>query len=266
MSGGTFETLLVERRDGAAWITLNRPERLNAISPRLANELADALAELRADRGTRVIVLRGAGRAFCAGLDIKEQGDGISLRSDGTGVSRLPEIILALRECPQPVVAIVHGPAAGGGFAFALAADIRLAGESARFNAAFVNLGLSGCELGTSYFLPRHVGTSVAAELLLTGRFITAERALRTGLVSDVVPDDELAAAGEQLVADLLRVSPAGLRAGKATMQRTLGVDDLATAIEIEAQGQAECAAGPNMAEAMRAFLEKRPPVYVDEV
>jgi enoyl-CoA hydratase/carnithine racemase len=259
----TNETLLVERRDGAMWVTLNRPERLNAISPKLADEFADVIASLHDDRTTRVLVLTGAGRAFCAGLDLKEHQSG---ESDGTGLARLAEIVLGLRSIPQPVIALVNGAAAGGGLAFALAADVRLAGESARFSAAFVNLGLTGCELGTSYFLPRQVGTSITAELLLTGRFLSAERALRCGLVSEVVADDQLVAAGAQLVDEMLRLSPAGLRLGKATMQRTLPVDDLAEVIELEGEGQAICAKGPNMGEAIRAFAERRPPVYVAEL
>ena len=129
-------------------------------------------------------------------------------------------------------------------------------------NDAFVNLGLSGCELGLSYFLPRYVGMSVAAELMYTGRFIDAERALRTGLVSSVVPDDQLDAAGEELVGDMLRLSPPALRATKATLWRAAPVDDLSTVIEMELATQLECMKGPDFEEGLRAIAEKRPATF----
>ena len=160
----------------------------------------DALAQ---DRETRVVVLRGAGRAFCAGLDLKEGGAG---ESDGGTVSgglrgqrHISELAMLMRRLPQLFIACVHGPACGGGFALALASDVRIAGESARMNAAFIQLGLSACDVGVSYFLPRLVGASVASELLLTGHFIDAERARELGLVSRVVPDDQLEAEARRL-------------------------------------------------------------------
>jgi enoyl-CoA hydratase/carnithine racemase len=242
---------------------LNRPDRLNALNDQLAEDLADAIAEIRQDDSTRVVVLRGAGRAFCAGLDLNERQPGTPLSLGRTsGLGRLAEIVIGLHEAPQAIVALVNGPACGGGFAFMLAADIRIASVSARFNAAFVNLGLTGCELGSSYFLPRSVGTSIASELILTGRFLSAQRALSCGFVSDVVDEDQLVPAGEALVSDLLRISPAGLRVGKETMRRTLPLHDLGEVIRIEARAQARCADDPHAAEAMRAFLERREPNY----
>ena len=261
------EPLLVERRGPVEWLTLNRPHRLNAITPQMADALADRVSALQEDRSVRVVVLRGAGRGFCAGLDIRARvADGILSASPGaTGLSRLPEIVTGLRTCPQPVVALVHGPASGGGFAFALAADIRIAGESARMNDAFVRLGISGCELGLSWFLPRYVGLSVASELMYTGNFLTADRAARLGLVSRVVPDDQLEAAGEELVASMLRIAPQALRATKRTLREALPVADLADVIAMEARTQTECAQGPNFAEALTAFAEKRDPVFTDD-
>lgn len=257
-----YETIVVDRRDGVDWITLNRPERLNAITPVMARELGDHFLELEKDTSVRVVVLRGAGKGFCAGLDIKARVTG---EDGGEKTGRLPEIIRSMRRCPQPIVALVHGAACGGGFAFALASDIRIAGESARMNDAFVTLGISGCELGLSYFLPRTVGLSVAAELMYTGRFIDAPRALAVGLVSQVVPDAELDAAGEAIVADMLRVAPLALRKTKETLTRVIDVNDLDAVLDMELQTQVECTQSPNFQEALRAFVEKRPPRFTGE-
>jgi len=146
-----------------------------------------------------------------------------------------------MRSGPQVIISLVHGAACGGGFNFALASDIRIAGRSAKMNAAFVKLGLSGCELGTSYFLPRMVGTSVAAELMMTGRFIHADRALATGLVSEVVADDQLEDAARTLIADLLAASPIGLRKTKDILTRAAEIEDLSAVIRLEEHAQREC-------------------------
>jgi enoyl-CoA hydratase/carnithine racemase len=250
----------VERRGAVEWITLNRPQRLNAITPTMTEELLDKFTALRDDSTVRVVVLRGAGRGFCAGLDIKEA---IGSRGpDSPSVARLPDVVLAMRRCPQPVVALLHGPACGGGFAFALAADIRIAGTSARMNDAFVNLGVSGCELGVSYFLPRQVGLSVAAELMYTGRFLDAQRALAVGLVSQVVPDDELGAAAESLLVDMLRVAPLALRKTKETLQRAIGMSELEAVMALEEETQLECMRGDDFKEGLQAFVEKRAPNF----
>jgi len=205
------------------WLTLNRPHSLNALNSQLVDELEDFLRRIPADRSTRVVVMRGAGRAFCAGLDLKEQNrDDGSLGTSTTGSfemqRRMSDLTVMMRRAPQPFIAAVRGPAAGGGFALALACDVRIAGESARFNAAFIRIGLTACDMGVSYHLPRAVGMSVAAELLLTGRFINAERALRAGLVSELVPDDQLDAAAAKLAQDMVETSPLGLRLTKECM------------------------------------------------
>lgn len=252
------QQLLVERRGPVEWITLNRPGQLNAITNAMAHELADCFVRLSDDTSVRVVVLRGAGRAFCAGLDIKE-----TLAGGGrSGISRLSELVINIGRCPQPVIALVHGAACGGGFAFALAADVRIAGETARMNDAFIKLGVSGCELGLSYYLPRHVGTSVAAELMYTGRFINAQRALQVGLVSAVVPDQELEQAAGQLAEEMLRTAPLALRKTKETFRALLDVHDVATVIERERATQLECMEGPDFNEGLRAFAENRPPHF----
>jgi enoyl-CoA hydratase len=169
-----------------------------------------------------------------------------------------------MRRAPQPIIACVHGPAAGGGFALALASDVRLAGESARMNAAFIRIGLSACDVGVSYFLPRLVGASLASELLLTGRFIDAARAERTGLVSRVVPDAQLEQAARELAAEMLATSPLGLRLTKECLAMSLDAGSLEAVIAMEDRNQALCVQSPDVREGMLAFLQKRAPSYTD--
>jgi enoyl-CoA hydratase/carnithine racemase len=263
-----YETLDLRREGAIAWLTLNRPEALNAMSRRLVSELRDFLSGLPQERDLRVVVLRGAGRAFCAGLDLKESSDA---GGPGGGPSatlrmqrRISELPILMRRAPQPIIACVQGPACGGGFALALASDVRLAGESARMNAAFIRIGLSACDIGVSYFLPRLVGASVASELLLTGRFIDAQRALATGLVSAVVPDAELEAEARRLAEEMLATSPLGLRLTKECLAASLDAGSLEQVIAMEDRNQVLCTQTSDMVEGVRAFLEKRPPAYRD--
>jgi len=190
------QPLLIEHDDGVDRVTLNRPESLNALDPGMIDALNAYFESLQRNRSTRVVVLKGAGSAFCAGLDLKHAMARRAGQQEPPGVTesldsqrRIADIVMLMRRCPQPIIALVQGAAAGGGFALALAADIRIASKSARMNCAFIKLGLGGCDIGTSYFLPRLVGVSVASELILTGRFINAERALAVGLVSEVVEE-----------------------------------------------------------------------------
>jgi enoyl-CoA hydratase/carnithine racemase len=262
-----YRTILVERRGAVDWLTLNRPDSLNAITTEMAGELADYFGGLYEDARCRVVVMRGAGRAFCAGLDIKERGgakaDGEPPFGGGFGFQGyLADAYLKMRRCPQPIIALIQGPACGGGFAFALAADVRIAGESARMNAAFIKLGLSACDMGVSYFLPRLVGVSVASELMLTGRFIHAPRALAVGLVSEVVADEALAAAAQPYVDEMLAASPMGLRLTKEGLNLAVDAPSLDAAMAIENRNQTLCARSPDFEEGMRAFLEKRAPAW----
>ena len=265
----SYETLVLDRRDHVAWLTLNRPEALNAMNRVLVRELRDFFSHLSDDRETRLVVLRGAGRAFCAGLDLKENAgaegavDGsvpASLRAQRT----ISELVMLMRRAPQPIIACVHGAACGGGFALALGADVRLAGESARMNAAFIRIGLSACDVGVSYFLPRMVGASVAAELLLTGNFIEAARAERLGLVSRVVPDAQLEQAAESLAAEMLRNSPLGLRLTKECLNASLDAGSLEQVIAMEDRNQILCTRTDDFREGITAFLQKRAPDYRD--
>jgi enoyl-CoA hydratase len=261
----SYQTLLIRKEGPVDWVTLNRPDSLNALNAQLIDDLLDYTQSLYWNKAVRVVVLRGAGRAFCAGLDLKARDN--SPRSPSTGLTsqrRISEIVMRMRRAPQPFISLVHGPACGGGFAFALASDIRIAGTSARMNAAFIRIGLSACDIGVSYFLPRLVGVSVASELMLTGRFINAERALRVGLVSEVVPDAQLEEAARPYVEEMLTTSPLGLRMTKECLNMSVDAGSLEAAIAMEDRNQILCAQTEDFPEGMRAFLEKRKPQYQD--
>jgi enoyl-CoA hydratase/carnithine racemase len=265
MAAPDYQTIMVEKQGQVDWVTLNRPESLNAIDTPMVTELRDYFGNLYEDSATRIVVLRGAGRAFSAGLDIKQAAAEDRIHPFGSGMGfqgYLAEVYIRMRRCPQPIICLVHGPACGGGFAFVLASDIRIAGESARMNAAFIRIGLTACDMGVSYFLPRLVGTSIASELMLTGRFVDAGRALATGLVSEVVPDADLSQAAEPYIEEMLTTSPMGLRLTKEGL--SLGVDApcLEAAMAIENRNQILCSRTDDAREGMQAFLEKRAPIY----
>ena len=265
--GTSYETLELRRDGGLLWLILNRPHALNALSQQLVSELHEVLDSLHDDQSIRVVILRGAGRAFCAGLDLKETDAGseqVSVAQGLRGQRRIAELALKIHRAPQPFVAAVNGAAAGGGFALALASDIRIAGESARMNAAFIRIGLSACDVGVSYFLPRIVGSSIAAELLLTGDFIDAPRALRTGLVSGVVPDAELDRTAEEMARKILRNSPLGVRLTKECLRYSVDAPSLEAAIAMEDRNQILTTRTRDVREGIAAFLEKREPKYED--
>jgi enoyl-CoA hydratase/carnithine racemase len=263
----TYQTLSI-RKDGAVdHLTLNRPDSLNALNRRMVDELLDYFGALYWDKSVRVIVMRGAGKAYCAGLDLKERDNSAGPNTPANGLTRqrqISEIVMRMRRCPQAIVSLVHGPACGGGFALALASDIRIAGASARMNAAFIRIGLSACDIGVSYFLPRLVGVSVASELMLTGRFINADRALRVGLVSEVVPDDKMEETAAPYIDEMLTTSPLGLRMTKECLNMSVDAGSLEAAVAMEDRNQILCAQTGDFQEGVRAFLEKRRPVYQD--
>ncbi len=257
----------VEKRGAVDWVTLDRPDQLNALNRELIDALHGYFTDLQQNKDTRIVVLRGAGRAFCAGLDLDIGGE------DTPGVDerfalqrRIAEIVMKMRYCPQAIISLVHGPACGGGFAMALASDIRIAGESARMNAAFIRIGLSACDIGVSYFLPRQVGASVAAELMMTGDFIQADRALQLGLVSRVVADDALEAAAEPIIDSMLTTSHLGLRLTKECLRMAIDAPSLEHAIAMEDRNQVICSGTPDFAEGVAAFFEKRRPAYASEL
>lgn len=261
----SYETLQIRKDGPVDWVTLNRPDSLNALNRQMVDDLLDYTQSLYWDKSVRVVVLQGAGRGFCAGLDLKERDNSPRSPTNGlTNQRRISEIVMRMRRSPQPFISLVHGAACGGGFALALASDIRIAGQSARMNAAFIRIGLSACDIGVSYFLPRLVGVSVASELMLTGRFINAERALRVGLVSDVVADDKLAEAAQVYLKDMLTTSPLGLRMTKECLNMSVDAGSLEAAIAMEDRNQILCAQTQDFPEGIRAFLEKRDPNYQD--
>lgn len=266
----TYEMLEVKHDGPIAWLTLNRPRSLNALNSAMVNELHDFLGRLGDDHATRVVIMRGAGRAFCAGLDLKEHSGGRP-GDDSLGSStsatlevqrHISNLVITIRRLPQPFIAAIRGPASGGGFALAMACDVRLAGSSARFNAAFIRIGLTGCDMGISYTLPRAVGTSVAYELLLTGRFIDAQRALSTRMVSDVVPDAELDAAAGKLAHEMVETSPLGLKLTKECLNASVDAASIEQAIAMEDRNQALCVSAGYLSEGARAFAEKRKPRF----
>ncbi|MDB5653028.1 MAG: enoyl-CoA hydratase [Tardiphaga sp.] len=264
------QPLLIEHDDGVDHVTLNRPDSLNALDPALIDALNDYFQGLQRNRTTRVVVLKGAGSAFCAGLDLKHamarrggQKAPPSVTASLDSQRRIADIVMLMRRCPQPIIALVQGAAAGGGFALALAADIRIATKSARMNCAFIKLGLGGCDIGTSYFLPRLVGVSVASELILTGRFIGAERALAVGLVSEVVEDGQLEDAAVPYLDAMMQASPVGLRLSKECLNMSVDAGSMEAVIAMEDRNQVLCSRSEDFEEGIRAFVEKRKPVYI---
>jgi enoyl-CoA hydratase len=267
----TVETLLLDWPvPQVALVTLNRPERLNAITVAMYDELDDTVARLAADRSTRVVVLTGAGRGFCAGQDLKDLGADPSSSELGPvqyGLdwqSRVSETVRRIHRMPQPVIAAVNGPASGAGLSIALAADTRVASRSARFNAAFVRIGLSGCDMGTSYFLPRIVGPTAATELMYTGRLVDADEALRIGLVLRIVDDgtvvDEAVAIAEAILAN----SPFGVAMTKQVLWQNIDASSLDAAMALENRTQILASMTEDAREAERAFLGKRAPEFHD--
>ena len=234
--------LKVERDSGEGGavehVTLNRPDRLNALNQPLTEALLAYFEGKRRDADVRAILLTGAGRAFCSGADLKAGGQPDRLRDGPDGDWTLRDLLKAMRACPQPIVTLVRGAAAGGGLAIALASDIIIAGESAAFHPAFIKIGLSGSELGVSWRLQRTIGVSRAREMLLTGRPMSAADALRTGLVSSVVADSELDAHGAALIEDMLKAAPDALRVSKRTFDATLEIPNFDAALELEERGQ----------------------------
>lgn len=257
-----YQTLSVEHREGVDWLTLNRPEQFNAINRQMSDELLDYFGKLYFARQARVVVLQGAGKHFCAGLDLTDAGHfGQSNAADIRGQRIISEIIMRMRRCPQPIICLMQGAATGGGFAFALASDVRYAAENARMNVAMAKIGLTGCDIGISYFLPRAVGTSNAAELMMSGRFAGASKALRIGLVSEVFPENELKAAGKELAEEMTAMSPLGLRLTKEGLNVSQDAQSLEAVIAMEDRGQVLCIS-PYMEEGGKAFMEKRRPQY----
>jgi enoyl-CoA hydratase len=249
---------------------MDRVDRLNAMNAELCQALHEELAGCAADRSCRVVVITGAGRGFCAGVDLLGYGgppgaNGADAARDALGTQEhMSRLILRVRETPQPVIAAVNGPAAGFGLALALASDIRYAARSAVFRAAFMNIGLSNCDMGTSWLLPRLIGASRSHELMLTGRRVAAEEALRIGLVADVVDGEQLAARALEGAEQIASLAPWGVRLTKQGMWSALEIGSQQAAIEYEDRQQIMSTFGQAPPEAISAFLEKRPAQFAD--
>ena len=237
-------TLILERpSDGVVIVRLNRPERLNAINETMQTELTNALAAFSTDRSVRAVVLTGAGRGFCAGIDMRDFGPDVPEASAPAldrmrFQERMAALAQAIRALPQPVIAAVNGPCVGAGFALCLAADIRICSAAASFGNAAILLGLSGAEMGMSYHLPRIVGTSVAADWMLTGRTVSAGEAERRGLVSELLEPERLGERAEDLAALIAALAPLGVELTKRALQVNTDAANLPAALELENRNQ----------------------------
>ena len=263
-----MSTILSEQiEEGVTLVTLNRPERRNALAMELVSDVIEEMKRLKYDRETRVVILNGAGRGFCAGADLVTDGDappGGEGRSELGFIYRMQEhiadMMLAVHELPKPVLAAVHGHAVGGGLALALSCDMRIAAETAKFGSVFVKVGLSSCDMGTSYFLPRLVGPGRAFELMSTGRHFGADEALDYGLVQSVVPEGKEVEKALETARLLVANNEYGVWMTKSGMWANLDAPSLRHAMELENRTQVLGTFTGNMTEAMASFREKREP------
>jgi len=272
-----MSTIDSERHDDSVVITLNNPDAFNAFAPNMVGDFVDALREAAADRSCRSIVVTGAGeKAFCAGIDVKSVASRDAARAEAETGDRLDPIvsgfenlhhnlgsmIRTIHTLPIPAIAAVNGHAIGLGFALAAASDLRVAGDSAKFADGFVKRGISGCELGLSYFLPKLVGASAAFDWMMTGRRIEADEALRTGLVGQVVAPDATVDTALALGRDIAQLAPMAVSMTKEVMWANSHAASLDQALALESRTQAMTRTTQDAAEARRSFLEKRPPVF----
>jgi enoyl-CoA hydratase/carnithine racemase len=254
----------VDPATAVATITLNRPDRLNALTFEVYAELRDAFRALDTESGVRAIIITGTGRAFCSGGDV-EDIIGKLLSRDAAGLlefTRLTgDLILAMRQCRRPVVAALNGTVAGTGAVIAAASDIRIAAENAKIAFLFSKVGLAGADMGAVWLLPRIVGMAYASELLMLGDFISAQRAAEIGLYHRVVPSELVMAEATEVARRLARGPSVALGVTKHALNQEASMD-LVTAIEWEAKVQAECMQHPNFREAYQAFRAKREPRF----
>jgi enoyl-CoA hydratase len=243
-----YETLHFELDGEVGILTLNRPEKLNAMSMQMRLDLLDFWRERQNRKGDcRVIIMTGAGNSFCSGMDIGEtvSPDDPTGNQDMAETYRMQdligEVLLLMRRAPQPIIAAVRGWAAGGGFSFTLACDIRVVDPTAKFIASFVNIGLSGTDMGSSYFLPKQMPLGIVNEYLLTGAVIDAETALRWGLANYVVPADQLMAKARDLADKMVSKSPLGLRLTKEGINQNAASSNLEQALYLENKNQVMC-------------------------
>jgi len=267
LAGMSDTVLLTHPTPEIAVITLNRPDRLNAMDAELVEALHVALDEVATHPSCRVVILTGAGRAFCAGLDLSGYGqppghaEGAGRAANALAMQKhIVSLVSHLRRTPQPVIAAVNGVAAGGGLALVLGSDLRLGARSARFMAAFIKIGVSGCDIGTSWLLPRLIGTGRAHDMMLTGRIVESDEAERIGLVLDVVDDAALLESALAKASLVLGNAPFAVAMTKETMWASLDVPSFEATVALENRTQVMCLGSDDHVEAVAAFLEKRPP------
>ncbi len=261
----SYETVQVELREAVGVITLNRPASLNALTTEVGQEFQKAVAELQ-ERGARAIVLTGAGRAFCAGGDLREmqkiaEREGKVEAFFDEPLRMLNECILLIRQVPLPFIAAVNGAASGGGCNLALACDLVVAGESAKFNQAFIKIGLVP-DCGGTFILPRLVGWKRATELMMTGEVVTAARALEMGMINAVVPDEELLARALAMAEKLAAAPTAAIGRIKELLEAS-AKNDYGEQLELERKVQIKSGLTKDFREGVAAFIEKRPPKFV---
>ncbi len=258
----------LERRDGVAVITLSRPHRLNAVTPAMVEELLAILDGLATDDETRVVVLTGAGRAFTSGMDVQggAPGDGPGGGVDRIyrGLVRSGEIVLRLREIPQPVIAALHGPVVGMGMTLALACDLRVADPTATFISPFLRLGFSAGDLGLTWLLPRLIGASRASEIFYRARSVTASEAADLGLIAETAEEGKDLEVALALAGELLNLSPFGLRHTKELLNLSLDAPGLRQQLAVENRTQALAFLTEDLAEGLTATMEKRTPRFRD--
>ncbi|MBI4294747.1 MAG: enoyl-CoA hydratase/isomerase family protein [Chloroflexi bacterium] len=263
-----YKEIVLDKADGIATITLNRPDRLNVYTSQMGTELLDAFKTLDVDDGVRVVVITGAGRAFCAGADVNVFARAAEARKKGdahppVNFRTMEEGPVLMRSMGKPIIASINGPAVGIGFTLALACDIRLAADVASLGAVFTRIGVSP-EFGSTYFLPRLVGIARACELVFTARVISAAEAKEMGLVNRVVPAAELKAATMDMARSIAHNAPIAIRLSKKGLYQGLDAD-LATQVKTETSALSYCFGTEDHAEGIRAFLEKRPPRFLDK-
>jgi enoyl-CoA hydratase len=261
-----------EQRGPIGLLTLDRPERLNAIDHSMLTALRAFFEERHRDYATRIIVITGAGRGFCAGLDLKASGnegqwqpnvgpvqDSMTFQED------IADLTVKMRNCPQPIIAAVNGPATGGGLSIAIASDMRIGTENARFACSYLNLGLGGADVGSSYFLPKIAGSAHAADMLYSGRIVDAVEAKEMGLLTKIVSQEELLPTAFAIAEGIVRkASPMGLRLTKQVLNETVNGIPLETALKLENRNQILASQTADSREARSAWFEKRDPEWKD--
>ncbi len=261
-----YETILLERKDRITTITLNRPEKLNALNPRMMAELLDAFYYVDKDDETRAVIITGNGRGFCSGADIKEGMQGRIDPDQGKGSNDITregfpqKAPLALTEMRKPVIAAINGLAIGGGCTLTLCCDIRIAADTAKFSVPLTRMGFT-FELGSSYFLSRLIGIGKASELVFTGRMIDADEAREIGLVNKVVPADKLIETAHEMANDILKAVPLATSITKRGLYQGMN-EDLVTQLRWEALALKYLSGTEDQREAIRAFAEKREPEF----